>query len=513
MTTIKNLLLMLAAALLLTACHNAEPRKPRVGIVGIAIECSTFSPARTTEDMFRVRKGDDVFSLYYFMHPDSTLRQRAEWVPTMVSRATPGGMVTREAYESLVAQTMELVEAGMPYDAIFLDIHGAMSVEGLEDPEGDFITRLRAIVGSEPVISTSMDPHGCVSHRLAQGSDIMTCYRMAPHEDSQLTRRLAVANLLDRVESGLGKPKYKAWVYVPVLLPGEKTSTRIDPGKSLYAKVPGLTDDREGVVDGGIWISYAWADEPRNHGVVVVCGDDKEAVASSADSLARSFWDVRDKFEFVAPTAGLGECLRAAFASDKKPYFLSDMGDNPTVGGAGDVTWTLHELLKRPELKREGGKTFIYASIPGPELVDAAIKAGVGAKVSGYAGAKEDFRYAGPVKIEGIVDAIYESEANKEVVIRQGAMRIIVSAKRKGYHFEKDFSNLGLDIRTADIVMVKLGYLTEELYDIQADWMMALTKGGVDQDLLQLPYRGINRPMYPLDADMDAPSFEVVFVD
>jgi microcystin degradation protein MlrC len=91
-------------------------------------------------------------------------------------------------------------------------------------------------------------------------------------------------------------------------------------------------------------------------------------------------------------------------------------------------------------------------------------------------------------------------------------MRIIVSAKRKGYHFEKDFTNLGLDIRNADIVMVKLGYLTEELYDIQADWMMALTKGGVDQDLLELPYKGINRPMYPLDPDMDDPSFEVVFL-
>jgi microcystin degradation protein MlrC len=368
------------------------------------------------------------------------------------------------------------------------------------------------VVGDEPIISASMDPHGCVSQRLLRQTDIMTCYRMAPHEDSPQTRRRAVANLLERLESGKGKPKYKAWVYVPVLLPGEKTSTRIDPGKSLYAKVPGLTDDREGVVDGGIWISYAWADEPRNHGVVVVCGDDKEAVASSADSLARSFWAVRDKFEFVAPTASLDECLRAAFASDKKPYFLSDMGDNPTAGGAGDVTWTLHELLKRPELQKEGGKTFIYASIPGPELVDAAFAAGVGNKVSGYAGAQEDFRYAGPVKIEGVVDAVYESPTNKEVVIRQGAMRIIVSAKRKGYHFEKDFTNLGLDIRNADIVMVKLGYLTEELYDIQADWMMALTKGGVDQDLLELPYKGINRPMYPLDPDMDDPSFEVVFL-
>lgn len=508
-------LLMLFAVMMmgvsaLQAAKTAE--KPRIGIVGIAIECSTFSPAQTHESAFRVRKEQSVFDLYPFLQPDSPLRSKATWLPTMVSRATPGGIVTREAYESLVAQTMDLVKKNMPYDAIYLDIHGAMSVVGLEDPEGDFIIRLREIVGYKTVISTSMDPHGCVSQRLAQNTDLITCYRMAPHEDSQISRQRAVENLVERIESGKGKPKYKAWVYVPVLLPGEKTSTRIDPGKSLYAKVPVLTDQKKGVIDGGIWISYAWADEPRNHGVVMVVGDDKKEVGKSAAELARSFWNVRDQFEFVAPTASLDECLAAAFASDKKPYFVSDMGDNPTAGGAGDVTWTLHELMKRPELQKEGGKQFIYASIPGPELVEAAIKAGKGNFVSGYAGAKEDSRYAGPVKIEGIVEAIRVTDTNKEVVIRHGGMQIIVTAIRKGYHYERDFTNLGLNPRTADIIMVKLGYLTEELYDMQADWMMALTKGGVDQDLMNLPYKNINRPMYPLDADMADPSFKVVFI-
>ncbi|MGL5562605.1 MAG: MlrC C-terminal domain-containing protein, partial [Tannerellaceae bacterium] len=71
---------------------------------------------------------------------------------------------------------------------------------------------------------------------------------------------------------------------------------------------------------------------------------------------------------------------------------------------------------------------------------------------------------------------------------------------------------LGLNPREADIVMVKLGYLTEELYDMQADWMMALTRGGVDQDLLSLPYKRIPRPMYPLDPDMETPKFKAVFI-
>jgi microcystin degradation protein MlrC len=84
------------------------------------------------------------------------------------------------------------------------------------------------------------------------------------------------------------------------LLPGEKTSTRIEPGKSLYAQVDPITK-RPGIIDAAIWIGYAWADEPRNHAVVMVTGDDQTAVGQAAETLAASFWNLRSKFEFVAP--------------------------------------------------------------------------------------------------------------------------------------------------------------------------------------------------------------------
>ena len=41
---------------------------------------------------------------------------------------------------------------------------------------------------------------------------------------------------------------------------------------------------------------------------------------------------------------------------------------------------------------------------------------------------------------------------------------------------------------------------------------MALTPGGVDQDLLRLPYKRIKRPMYPLDPDMDDPDLTAIFI-
>ena len=123
------------------SCKQQETTLPRIGIAGIAIECSTFSPAQTTEDMFRISKEENVLSRYPFLQEDSVLYQKAHWLPAMVSAATPGGIVTKETYESLLEQTLEALRKNLPYDALFFDIHGAMSVVGLDDPEGDFIIK------------------------------------------------------------------------------------------------------------------------------------------------------------------------------------------------------------------------------------------------------------------------------------------------------------------------------------------------------------------------------------
>jgi microcystin degradation protein MlrC len=56
---------------------------------------------------------------------------------------------------------------------------------------------------------------------------------------------------------------------------------------------------------------------------------------------------------------------------------------------------------------------------------------------------------------------------------------------------------LGLDPRATDVVVVKIGYLEPELYDMAADWMLMLTPGGVDQDLLRLGHHRLTTPTHP----------------
>ncbi|MFV0506995.1 MAG: M81 family metallopeptidase [Bacteroidales bacterium] len=503
-------LLSIATVIVCFGCknntNNISRDLPRVAIAGLAIESSTFSPAQTEAEAFHTKRGAEIFGMYPFMKNDSPIRARAQWYPALRGHAVPGGIVTREAYESLVTEMINSLKKNAPYDGLFFDIHGAMSVVGLQDAEGDMLSRIRQALGNDVLISTSMDLHGNVTKALAQNTDMITCYRLAPHEDAMESRERALTNLLDRLESGKGKPKYKAWIPVPILLPGEKTSTRIEPGKSLYAKVDPLTK-QDGVIDAAIWIGYAWADEPRNRGVVMAYGDDKDAVTSAAESLAKSFWEVRNQFEFVAPVTSLQDALNKAIDFDEQPFIISDMGDNPTAGGAGDVTWTLQEILNRKEFKSADGPSLIYASIPGPDFVEKAIKAGPGKTVTGYVGALVDNRYAPPIELTGKILTMKNGDRNAktEVVAQVGSVKVIVTEKRKPYHYEKDFKELGLSPQKTDIVVVKIGYLVPELYNMRAEWIMALTPGGVDQDLERLGHKNIIRPIFPLDKDMPNP--------
>ncbi|WP_019356667.1 M81 family metallopeptidase [Streptomyces sp. AA1529] len=479
--------------------------RPVIAIAGLGIESSTFSPARTLAPAFHPSRGEEVLERYPFLAPGRELREAAEWHGALVGKSLPGGTVTAAAWEELTGELIERLAALPEPDGLWYDIHGAMTVEGVDDAEAVLLKRIRATVGPRVTVSTSMDLHGNVSRELVHRSDLITCYRMAPHEDHMETKERAARNLVDLLASGAPRPA-KAWVPVPVLLAGEQTSTRVEPARSVYAAVEEV-EAADGVTDAAIWVGYAWADEPRNRAAVVVTGPDGDAVAAGAERLARGFWDARHDFDFVAPTGTFDGILDEALASDRRPFYVSDTGDNPTAGGAGDVTWGLTRLLERPEFQQDDGPTVLYASLPGPEAVETAVAAGVGATVTVTAGAEVDDRHAGPVTLTGVVHAVRhgDRDAGTEVVIRVGSVHAILTRLRKPYHHEHDFTDLGLDPRGADIVIVKIGYLEPELAEMSTGWKMALTPGGVDQDLVRLGHHRIRRPMFPFDRGMADP--------
>lgn len=503
-------------------------RRPNIAIAGLAIETSTFHPNRTHAAAFHARIGTPAITTYHaaVLGPGTALAAQAHWHGALIGHALPGGTVTHEAFTSLTTELLARLAAIVaayasageePLDGLWFDIHGAMCVEGVTDAEAVLLAQIRAVVGGQCVVSASMDLHGNVSRALVHGCDLLTCYRTAPHVDVVQTRRRACETLLAvlrrrerRRGDGAGDLRvvrpWKAWVPVPVLLPGEQTSTRDAPADEIYGAVPGVVEEHDGdggVLDASVWVGYAWADEPRNRAAVVVTGYDAAAVTSGAERLARLFWDRREEFHFVAPTGTLDACLDAAVKSERRqrPFFVSDSGDNPTAGGSGDVTWGLAQVLAREEFKGDEGMRAIYVSLPGPEAVDIAVKAGVGEVVTVTAGADVDDLHAGPITMTGRVCAIKhgDKDAEVEVVVRVGGVDVVLTRLRKPYHKEKDFTDLGLRPREVDVVVVKIGYLEPELYAMAKGWMLALTPGGVDQDLARLGHQRVRRPIWPLD--------------
>lgn len=476
----------------------------RIAIGGIHIESSTFSPHRSGPDDFTVTRGDALLARY------DDLPDGVDWLPLVHARALPGGAVERGFYDSVKGELLERLRAALPLEGVFLDIHGAMTVVGMTDAEADLATAVRDVVGPEALISAAMDPHGNMSRRLASALDLATSHRMSPHEDAPLTKRRAVANLVACLERRV-RPR-RAWVRVPVLLPGEKACTRDEPARSIYGGLAAI-ERLEGIIDAAVWIGYAWADEPRCGAAVVVSGTDEAALAVQARRLAEVYWNARALFTFSTAAGDADRCIEAGLASRARPYLISDSGDNPTAGGAGDVAFMLERLLAHPALA-SGDATAIWASVVDPNAVARCVGAGEGATVALRVGGAFGSRQGADVALQGVVRKVLVADpvAGDIAVVASGGVRAVLTSRRKPFHHVADFTQLGLDLAECDLTVVKVGYLVPDLFAAAKGWMLALTPGGVDQDIVRLGHRRLDRPIYPLDPETAAPDLVPVIL-
>ncbi|MGN6696748.1 MAG: MlrC C-terminal domain-containing protein, partial [Thermomicrobiales bacterium] len=116
-----------------------------------------------------------------------------------------------------------------------------------------------------------------------------------------------------------------------------------------------------------------------------------------------------------------------------------------------------------------------------------------------------------PLPVRGHVASLHTGDpvGGDIAVLQAGGVQIILTSRRKPYHHRHDFTDLGLDPATQQVVAVKIGYLEPELRALARGALLALTPGAVNQDIPSLPYRRVSRPMYPLDPDMPDPDFDV----
>src|SRR5262249_32154391 len=124
----------------------AAGRRLRIGIAGVHIECSTFTPHTTRYEDFTVRRGAELLGLFDFTRPGAdSWADGVEWVPLVHARAVPGGSVDPAAYGRLEEEITGRLRAAEPLDGLLLDLHGAMHVRGRQDIEAALAAAVRAV--------------------------------------------------------------------------------------------------------------------------------------------------------------------------------------------------------------------------------------------------------------------------------------------------------------------------------------------------------------------------------
>ena len=249
----------------------------RAGIGGIAIESSTFSPHLSTLADFTIFRGQQMLPHYPFL-PGWRFQNRDDvtWLPCLHARAIPGGPVSADDYGAMKGELLDRVCAVLPLDGFFFDVHGAMFVEGMEDAEADLAAAIRHLVGPRCLVSTGQDLHGNVSARLVDLLDVFTAHRLAPHDDELLTRERACALLLKCLDDGI-RPQ-RAWTRIPAILPGERTSTLVEPGKTVYAR---LAESDGQPLDVRGTVTALLRDDPVGGDIVAVRSGGVQAVVTS----------------------------------------------------------------------------------------------------------------------------------------------------------------------------------------------------------------------------------------
>jgi len=468
----------------------------RIAVGGIHIECSTYNPVLNEEKDFRITRGDALTNAPYFAFLKD---YDAEFLPTIHARAIAGGPVARATYENFKAEFLDRLKPLLPLDGLYLAMHGAMYVEGMEDAEGDWICAARELVGPDCTVSASYDLHGNVSQRIIDALDMYSTYRTAPHIDVEETMRRSVSMLVRSLKTG-EKPII-VWAPIPVVLPGERTSTVDEPAKSLYAMLPEI-DTIPGVWDASLMVGYVWADEPRAKACTIMTGTDRHVLEREARRVAQAYWDVREQFVFGCETGSIEECIDRALNSPTSPVVLAESGDNPTGGGVGDRAEVLSELIARD------AQGVIFAGIADRAATQVCYTAGIGQDVNLGIGASLDSINSKPINVQAQVQFLLEAEdlAERQAVVKIGGIELVLSAKRRPYHNLSDFLRLELNPEAARIIVVKSGYLSPELSTIANPNLMALSPGVVDQFVDRLENKRRPYPTYPFIRDLD---FEV----
>lgn len=382
--------------------------RKRVALAGFLHETNTFAPSKATLANFEqgggylpICRGEEILSRAPGVNLgiSGALAFGAEigWamVPTVWTGAIPSAHVEESAFEQIAAEIVDGIKAAGPLDGVYLDLHGAMVCEHLDDGEGELIARVRAVVGPEVPIAVSLDLHGNVTSRMVDEADVLVAFRTYPHVDMAETgRRTAVQ--LHRLMAR-GKPIAKAFRRIPFLIPIPWQCTSLEPSRSIYGQVAEL--EAGTVSSTSLLMGFPAADIEDCAPTVLAYGETQQAADDAADRIRDLMLSHEHAFAGRAyePDEGVREAMRIAEQATR-PVVIADTQDNPGAGGDSDTTGMLRALV------RNGAKRAAIGIMVDPEAALVAHRTGEGAEISialgGKSGIEGDAPFEGTFRVE-----------------------------------------------------------------------------------------------------------------
>ncbi|HXV44752.1 MAG TPA: M81 family metallopeptidase, partial [Anaerolineae bacterium] len=377
---------------------------PRIAIGGIIHETHSFATTQTTLADFQSQ------ALYYgeallqaMSGTRSALGGMIEgarvrgWIlqPTAYGAAMPSGLVTEDAYQTILSELLRRLEEALPVEGVLLALHGAMVAEGRLDPESDILAQVRQTIGPDTPIVVELDMHGNISPRTIELADVLIAFDTNPHLDPY-NKGLEAVEIMARLLAGKIKPT-PAYSHPPLLLAPQATGTADLPLRAAHERAAKMKADAE-IISICIMAGFAYADTPfTGTSLIVTTNNDPIMAQGYAQELADLLMQYRQAAppQFLLPEQAVAQAL----AQPGGPIILVDSADNIGGGTPGDGAEALRAMLTLGV--QEGA--IVLAD---PEAVAFCWAAGEGAEVMLAVGGKADRWHGEPVTVTGIVRAL-----------------------------------------------------------------------------------------------------------
>lgn len=357
--------------------------KVRVLIAGFQHETNTFAPSKAHYSNFergegfpQMARGVDVLAMRDINLPIGGFILEAEkldyeLVPIIWAGASPSAHVTEDAFER-ISEEILIAAHREQVDAVYLDLHGAMVAEHVDDGEGTLLKRLRDIVGYDVPIVASLDLHANVTELMFANSNALVAFRTYPHVDMAATGAKAAVLLSWLLENK--RELKRVSKRLPFLIPINSMCTLLEPAISLYEHLESLESSE--VLSLSFAPGFPAADFPECGPVVWGYGTDEAAVEHAIQQLYQKMVNEEShwKVQFLSPDDAVIEAMRLSASADC-PVVIADTQDNPGAGGDSNTMGMLRALLKHGATQAAIGLIF------DPAAVTKAHRAGVGASV------------------------------------------------------------------------------------------------------------------------------------